>query len=184
EAERAVITLPLGVLQRGSVRFDPALPRWKQEAIGALAMGPVIKVALLFDERHWPADLAFLHARGQPVPTFWRPLPSRAPSLVGWAASRDAEKLRGKNAVAAAVRSISAALGKRIKPRDALVFDWQRDPFAHGAYSWVPVGALKAQRTLAQPVAETLFFAGEAAHFEGGCGTVHGAIETGIGAAR
>jgi monoamine oxidase len=183
QAERAVITLPLSLLQRGSVRFDPRLPRWKERAIEALAMGPVVKVALLLDEAPWPADLAFLRARGMPVPIFWRPLPSRVPAIIGWASSRQAERLRRKDAVAEAVRSLSAALGKRVRPRDALVFDWQRDPLALGAYSWVPVGAMKAQRALAEPVARTLFFAGEAAHFLGACGTVHGALETGTRAA-
>src|SRR3989442_4095327 len=117
------------------------------------------------------------------VPAFWRSLPSRAPVLVGWAASRDALALRGKSAVAAAVRSLRHALGRPVRPLDARVFDWQKDPFSLGAYSWVPVGALKEQRKLAQRVGP-LFFAGEATHFDGACGTVHGAIETGLRAAR
>ena len=62
------------------------------------------------------------------------------------------------------------------------MFDWQRDDLARGAYSWVPVGALPAQRALARAVGP-LFFAGEASHFDGACGTVHGAIETGERAA-
>jgi hypothetical protein len=52
-----------------------------------------------------------------------------APALTGWAAGRNAERLRGKDAAAEAVRSLSLALRKRIKPRDALVFDWQKDPY-------------------------------------------------------
>jgi monoamine oxidase len=47
----------------------------------------------------------------------------------------------------------------------------------------VPVGALEQQRALARRVGP-LHFAGEATHFEGACGTVHGAIETGLRAAR
>ena len=182
EGRRAIVTLPLGVLQAGAVRFEPRLPGWKSSAIAALAMGPVVKVALLFDRPHWPDDLAFLHAHGQPVPTFWRPLPSRAPTLVGWAASRNAEALRGKDAVDAALRSLSAVLKKRLKPVRALAFDWQEDELSRGAYSWVPVRAMKAQRALADRVGP-LHFAGEATDFEGACGTVHGAIATGIRAA-
>src|SRR4051812_787713 len=181
-ARRAIVTLPLGVLQEGTVRFDPPLPRWKQKAIEALAMGPVVKIALLFARPAWPEDLGFLHAHGEPVPTFWRPLPSRAPAIVGWAAGRDADALRGKDAVALAVRSLSSALGVRVRPIRALTCSWQDDDLARGAYSWVPVGALDAQRTLAKPVGP-LHFAGEATHFAGACGTVHGAIETGLRAA-
>lgn len=182
EARAAIVTLPLGVLQARAVRFHPPLPRWKEECIDGLAMGPVVKVALLFNRPHWPEDLLFLHARGEAVPTFWRPLPSRAPALVGWAASRNADALRRRDAAAVAVESLRNALGSRLTPSRALVFDWQADPLARGAYSWVPVGALKAQRLLARPVGP-LHFAGEATHFEGACGTVHGAIETGLRAA-
>src|SRR5206468_3378975 len=67
ESERALITVPLGVLQKGIPRFDPPLPEWKQRSISALAMGPVVKVILRFDEPLWPHQLAFLHARDTPV---------------------------------------------------------------------------------------------------------------------
>jgi monoamine oxidase len=46
------------------------------------------------------------------------------------------------------------------------------------------VGGLGAARVLAQPVADTLFFAGEHTDTEGQAGTVHGALETGERAAR
>src|SRR5207245_10225705 len=143
EASRAIVTVPLGVLQAGAVVFEPALPRWKASAIAALAMGPVVKIALLCEERHWPRDLAFLHARGEEVPTFWRPLPSRAPALIGWAASRNADALRGKNPVTVAVRSLSAALGRRVRPIRAVSSDWQKGDLSRGAYRWVAVGAMR-----------------------------------------
>jgi monoamine oxidase len=81
-----------------------------------------------------------------------------------------------------AVESLSQVLGKRLRPLRALAFDWQDDELARGAYSWVPVGAMRAQRELARR-AGPLHFAGEATHFQGACGTVHGAIQTGIRAA-
>jgi monoamine oxidase len=183
EGRRAIVTLPLGVLQGGAVRFEPPLPGWKSSAIAALAMGPVVKVALLFDAPHWPDDLSFLQAHGEAVPTFWRPLPSRAPALVGWAAGRKADALRGKDPLDAALGSLSSVLKKRVQPVRALAFDWQKDELSRGAYSWVPVNSMKAQRALARRVGP-LHFAGEATHFDGACGTVHGAIETGIRAAR
>jgi monoamine oxidase len=174
-AERALVTIPLDLLQRETVRFTPELPKWKLKAIHDLAMGPVVKVALLFDEPQWPRDLAFLHARSQPVPVFWRIHPR---ALMAWASSRKAMAL--VDPVEQAVASLSAALGRKVKPRDALVMDWR---FTALAYSWVPVGALEQQRALAKPVGR-LHFAGEATDYEGNCGTVHGAIESGLRAAR
>lgn len=57
--------------------------------------------------------------------------------------------------------------------------DWSSDPFTRGAYSYVPAGALAAREALAQPVADTLYFAGEATELNGHSATVHGAIASG-----
>jgi monoamine oxidase len=68
---------------------------------------------------------------------------------------------------------------------DAAYFhDWQTDPFSRGAYSYGAVGSDDAQQTLATPVENTLFFAGEATDATGHNGTVHGAIASGRRAAR
>ncbi|HSS38780.1 MAG TPA: FAD-dependent oxidoreductase, partial [Polyangia bacterium] len=75
-------------------------------------------------------------------------------------------------------RAVAAAL------EDARVFDWANDPFARGAYSWVPVGALDAPAALAMPAGDCLHFAGEATDVGGDPGTVHGALATGARAAH
>ena len=62
--------------------------------------------------------------------------------------------------------------------------DWTLDPLARGAYSYVGVGGLNARLTLAEPLEDTLFFAGEATSNDGQGGTVNGAFETGERAAR
>jgi len=45
------------------------------------------------------------------------------------------------------------------------------------------VGGVEVPRQFGEPVAETLFFAGEATNAEGHTGTVHGALATGYRAA-
>jgi monoamine oxidase len=52
-----------------------------------------------------------------------------------------------------------------------------------GAYSYVPAGAMPARRKLAEPVADSLYFAGEHTDLVGYGGTVHGAIASGLRAA-
>ncbi|MFF2370786.1 FAD-dependent oxidoreductase [Agromyces sp. NPDC058110] len=54
--DRAVVTLPLGVLQTDQVRFEPVLPRPYQLAISQLGMGVLDVVWLAFDEPFWRAD--------------------------------------------------------------------------------------------------------------------------------
>jgi monoamine oxidase len=62
--------------------------------------------------------------------------------------------------------------------------DWQADPFSRGAYSYVAVGGFDAPGLLARPLADTLFFAGEATDIGGQNGTVQAAIASGKRAAR
>jgi monoamine oxidase len=62
------------------------------------------------------------------------------------------------------------------------VFDWQADPFSRGAYCYIPVGGMDLPTKLAEPVANTLFYAGEATDAMQ-MGTVAGALASGYRAA-
>ena len=200
-AKRAIVTLPLGVLQQpqrapGAVRFIPALSA-KREALKGLAPGPVIKAVLRFRTSFWESaerglyrNVAFFHPREAAFPTFWTALPVRAPVMVAWAAGPKAVRLADAakpRIIEDALSSLAALFGDaesiRAELEGAWVHDWQRDPFAHGAYSYVVVGGGKARAQLAEPLMGTLFFAGEAADTEGEAGTVAGALQSGMRAA-
>jgi monoamine oxidase len=56
EAPRALITLPLGVLQARDVGFIPELPHEKVSAVEHLAMGKVLRVTLCFREAPWASN--------------------------------------------------------------------------------------------------------------------------------
>jgi monoamine oxidase len=201
-APQAIVTLPIGVLQLPAqsphaVRFDPVL-RGKQEALSGIAAGPVIKVLLKFRESFWEdisngrfRDAAFFHAPGASFPTFWTPLPIRAPVLVAWCAGPNATRLAGlgeSQIVKRALDSLTELLGDRAlvmsQLRGAHVHDWQADPFACGAYSFVTAGGSGARQALAKPLQDTLFFAGEAADTQGEAATVAGALQSGEHAAK
>lgn len=192
-APRVLITLPLGVLQAGSVAFAPPLVQ-KDEALRLLSMGPVIRVSLCFQNKFWEddkhtRDLSFLFTDNEYFPTWWTSNPLPYPILTGWAAGRYAGALTGKSA--AQITAIAMAeLGRMLemdftnKLQAAFTHDWQMDPFARGAYSFGNVGGADAGRLLAEPISGTLFFGGEATNFEGHNGTVNGAISSGIRAAE
>lgn len=208
QASRMVITLPLGLMQApstvaGAVRFIPELSE-KENAARSLMMGHVIKVTLRFREAFWeqhqlPAkegpqslmDLCFIHSATEAVPTWWTQLPVRVPVLVGWAGGPAAEELGQRDEQIIIDRALSSLSSIVAIPKSriadlldaAYAHNWNRDPFTRGAYSYVPSGGLNAQAELAQPVGDTLFFAGEATNTEGHNGTVHGAIATGLRAA-
>lgn len=102
-----------------------------------------------------------------------------APLMVGWAGGTRAEQLPALSRILAVPRKLT---------EDSLVefyyHDWANDPFSLGAYSYIPVGGLDAQAELAEPVENTIYFAGEAANTMGHQGTVHGAIQSGLRAAQ
>ena len=48
EARAVIVAVPVGVLAKDMIRFDPLLPDWKRQAIDDLPMGSCNKVALAF----------------------------------------------------------------------------------------------------------------------------------------
>ncbi|SVC24005.1 uncharacterized protein METZ01_LOCUS276859, partial [marine metagenome] len=92
-----VVTVPLGVLQAGTIHFQPALPAPKAAAIDSLGMGVMDKVVLRFDEVFWDSEVdLFSHASDSPgrfiewynaVPWTGRPV------LVGFNAGRPADEM-------------------------------------------------------------------------------------------
>ena len=187
-ARRAVITLPLGVLQSGRIRFSPSLLS-KREALKKLASGPVVRVAMRFARPFWQArapGVAFFHNPEAPFPTFWTPLPMRAPLLTAWAGGPKATRLSGsseRNLLAQALGSVRSVFRDAPVPDCAYVQDWAQDPFALGGYSYVLVGGENARAQLAAPLEDTLYFAGEATEADEP-GTVAGALASGRRAAR
>jgi len=184
-ARAAVVTLPLGVLQAGSVKFDPPLAK----DLTRLVSGPVIRVAMRFREAFWQErhpGVAFYHSPDAPFPTFWTPLPMHAPLLTAWAGGPKAAALTGsgeEKLLQHAVASVKSVHGRIPRVEAYLVQDWRADPFAHGGYSYMRVGGKGAREALRQPLEETLFFAGEATDAEE-AGTVAGALRSGERAAR
>ncbi|HET9164620.1 MAG TPA: NAD(P)/FAD-dependent oxidoreductase [Candidatus Angelobacter sp.] len=195
-APRAIITLPLGVLKSNNVVFSPALLE-KQNAMSFLEMGPVIRVSLCFQEKFWEhdpkmADLSFLFTDDPQFPTWWTSNPLPSPILTGWAAGPNAKAHTGRSKneiVTSAVQSLVRIM--KISQSDlerqitgSFTHDWQTDPLSRGAYSYAAVGGMDAAAKLAEPVANTLYFAGEATNADGYNGTVHGALATGLRAAE
>lgn len=190
QADRVIVTLPLGVLKSGRVRFTPALPAAKQEAIAALGMGLLDKVLLEFPEPFWPLEMTNFgfasERRGEFPETLNGLVISGKPYLMTFVAGSVARRLEAlsDSEVVGRVREVYAHMfGVEIpKPSNQLVTRWATDPWSLGSYSYQPVGVTEdARQTLAAPF-DRVFFAGEATiaeHFA----TVHGAYISGRRAA-
>jgi monoamine oxidase len=190
-AIRAVIALPLGVLQSKNVPFSPE-PAVSLAAIRKLAMGTATRITLVFRERFWETsipDLSFLIAQDQTPPTWWTSAPDPSPTLTGWIAGPKAitgALHTGPALHDAALATLATIFHRSDLPAlliDSQFHDWQSDPFSLGAYSYAPAGALRASSDLAVPIQSTLYFAGEHTDTTGHWGTVHAALRSGLRAA-
>ncbi len=135
-------------------------------------------------------NMGFLFSRDPDVPTWWAKLDSRM--LTGWAGGPNGLRLSAYSdaeftdrAVAALARILGIERRKiEEQLESAHTHDWVADPYCRGGYSYLAVGGEDAPRRLAAPLADTLFFAGEATEFTGHHGTVNGALASGTRAAN
>jgi monoamine oxidase len=192
-ARRAVVTLPIGVLQGDTPVFSPDLPPWKKDAIQSLKMGRVVVVHFLFDTWFWRDAVPGLpgwSAQGGRV-SFWDPHPAGtgAPVLLGWITGTAAQELSdlgeeaGRERALGWVEEAFPSSGARKRLAWSSLRDWIRDPYTLGSYSYTRPGGFLARSVLATPI-EGLHFAGEATapppHYQ----TVHGAYLSGRRVAR
>jgi monoamine oxidase len=191
-AEKAVVTIPLGVLKQKSVKFEPPLPAWKQSAVDRLAMGVLNKVYMKFPAVFWGKRAETFVYFGEHVGE-WSDWLSFVPytnepvimAFHGGAKGRALEKLTDEQIVAGAMKTLRAMFGSDIpNPSGYLITRWGSDPFSVGSYSYIPPFASgKDYDALFKPVDDVLFFAGEATSREYPS-TVHGAYLSGIAAAE
>ncbi len=173
-ARAAIVTVSTGVLAAGGIAFDPPLPATTRDAIHALPLGLLTKIAFRADEPTLPdlppfASLrrAVAHDHDRPMSFVSRPFGdpvliafcggARAWEMVGDPAQAEAEA-RAEAATVFGAEG-AAALGR------ATVTRWAEDPLFRGAYSHAVPGAQAARSALATPLADgRLVFAGEACH--------------------
>lgn len=200
ESRAAMITLPLGVLQKGDVVFDEPLPRSKLDAIQSLNPGKVFKMISRFRAKHggksfWPEGMAFLTS-ALDSQLHWPTSPQRRHGqwhLLTHLVGGDVADRFGQHAnpPQAMLNQLVHMFGnERIRElfERAEWHSWHADQYSRSGYSAFPnVAEGDAREVLGRPVADTLFFAGEAVGVKGQPGkvaSVHGAIESGIQCAR
>lgn len=193
QCEHAVITVPLGVLKAGSITFSPALPAEKIAAIKRIGYGQYEKLALKFPRCFWPTEpqrFSYLPGTQPELFTSWLNMVPYCgePVLVASHAgsrARLTNRWDDETIIHEGMTVLRKLFGPHIpEPVAHIRTGWEADPFSRGSYSFSQVGGqLGDRRTLAEPIADRLFFAGEAVHSRY-FGTVHGAYETGIRAAR
>lgn len=188
-ADKVVVTLPLGVLQAGTVSFTPRLPDRKHAAIQSLRMGLLDIAALRFDHAFWPEDADLIGVAAERHAWFRNLRPVTGENVLAHHAvgddARSLAALDDKTLAAHLHGALRSAFGPSIPMPEAMLrSNWSHDSYTFGSYSHVPPGGKsKAFKMLAKPVAERLYFAGEATSRRYRA-TVHGAWLTGVREAR
>ncbi|PWW72164.1 hypothetical protein C7212DRAFT_228477 [Tuber magnatum] len=205
DADKVVITVPLGVLKAGTVTFEPPLPDWKSGAIERLGYGLLNKVILVYDVPFWDVENDMVGLLRDPLgdPTiqesyesnrgrfymFWNcTKASGKPTLVALMAG-DAATQTELESDDTLINEATTALSKMYSdrsvplPTETIVTRWQKDPYSRGSYSFVGSEATADDYDMmSKPVGNSLYFAGEAS-----CraypATVHGAYISGLQAA-
>ncbi len=186
--DAVIITVPLGVLKAGTIRFDPPLSKDRTTRISRMGFSAFEKAFVTLDR---PFEIGAINV-----------------SVTGanpWCNLIDLSSVAGKPAVLAycggddARRAIAA---KDAQNRDWLLANvrtaagdaslsatgfrmsrWLTDPFSRGSYSFPALDARpEDHRTLGRPEGPSLFFAGEACSDHPS--TVHGALMSGLAAAK
>jgi monoamine oxidase len=199
-AKQALVTVPLGVWQSNPeaaahIQFSPPLPD-KQAAAQQMGFGPVIKFLLEFKTAFWEEPvvaeayqmerLGFLFSDAS-IPTWWTQLPNRTPVLTGWLAGPKAAQLKYISETELLDQALGTLAYLFHMPKATVqeqlnvgrVVNWAIDPFALGAYAYATVETALARNVLSEPVAATLFFAGEALYEGPEMGTVEAALVSG-----
>ncbi|HEU6442434.1 MAG TPA: NAD(P)/FAD-dependent oxidoreductase [Microvirga sp.] len=188
QAKAAIVTTPMAVLQAGAIRFAPALPTPVREAIHGFRPGVYEHVIL-----HWPGSpfqgpdrLATLTGTRRSPPGlltriddtpfhfFELDLPhaARFDRRDAHAPARFAREVLAEHFGARAIRNLSVMHATA----------WRNDPWSRASWAVVPPGLASIRDALKAPVAERIWFAGEALS-RAQWGTAGGAWEEGERAA-
>lgn len=171
-ARACILTVSTGVLASGAIRFTPALPDWKEEAIANVPMGLLLKVGLMFDgARFGMGNSQFLsHRITDPIPApacYFLTFPTGHDYVTGFIGGQFAWDL-AKGGEAAlidfALEKFVSMVGSEARGRlqASAVTRWDNNPLTMGAYSHARPGHFTARADLERPLQERLFFAGEA----------------------
>lgn len=184
-ADKVLITVPIKMLQKDYIKFEPALPEEKIKAINKEQMSDGLKVFIEFSERFYPdillMDSVLYNLRGGDYLYY--------DSTVGKDTSKNVLGLfvDGEKATQYTSLENDAVIEYVLDELDRIfdgqatqfyikhvVQNWSKEPFIQGTYSH----RKSSVKTLSAPIASKIYFAGEAMNPNGKTIAVHGASES------
>ncbi|XP_065741945.1 lysine-specific histone demethylase 2 isoform X2 [Phocoena phocoena] len=194
-AQKVLVTVPLALLQKGSLQFNPPLSDKKMKAINSLGAGIIEKIALQFPYRFWDSKVQGADFFGHVPPSaskrglfavFYDMDPQKQHSVLMSVIAGEAvaavKSLEDKQVLQQCMATLRELFKEQEVPDPTKYFvtRWSTDPWIQMAYSFVKTGGSgEAYDILAEEIQGTIFFAGEATnrHFPQ---TVTGAYLSGV----
>ncbi len=193
-ADKVIVTASIGMLKSGRLVFDPPLPAAKQAAIRNIGYGGGVlnKIAIRFPNAFWPNSEARNICLPSPIArrgifSNWTSLNSLTgqPILLSFSSGANGVRierdLSDSEILTEAMGNLRTLFGSKLPaPINYSVTRWLSDPWALGSYSYAQAGADDhvARLDYAEPVHDSIYFAGEATDLEE-FGTVHAALLSG-----
>jgi lysine-specific histone demethylase 1B len=182
-ASKVIITVPITVLKEGDITFSPSLPLRKTQSFQQLGMEAGTKAFIRFSNKFTNANIMGGEVcAAYALSSYQRD--SEDLVLMGFLMGDQAKTLSDLGE-AATLQALLAELDTMFDGQASAAYvdhffqDWYQEPYIRGAYSYPLVGSNEnTRKNIAEPVADKLFFAGEATNLNGHHQTVHGAVET------
>ncbi|KAI8582496.1 hypothetical protein K450DRAFT_206140 [Umbelopsis ramanniana AG] len=176
EADYAISTFSLGVLQHNDVTWSPKLPEWKRVGLFGFHMATYLKLFLAWEDQFWDNNQYTVYAdpanRGYYKQVTWQNFNAFTPkndttNIFFVTVTQDqAYRLEAmsdndiKKEVTEVVRSM---YGSHIKePTHMYVPRWHSDPLYRGTYSNWPIGELEEHHLNMKAPVGRVWFTGEA----------------------
>lgn len=173
EARACIVTVSVGVLASGSLRFSPELPAARQEALAQVPMGLLERIGLQFEGggRFGLSEngvLTLLKQDPPPAPQCHFTTYASGHDVIvgyvggsfGWELGRAGPEAAIDFALEEFVSAVGSGARRRFKRGQ--FSDWGRNPLTLGAYSAARPGGHAGRAVLAEPLGDRVFFAGEA----------------------
>ncbi|KAL7382463.1 hypothetical protein ABVT39_022906 [Epinephelus coioides] len=194
-AQKVLVTVPLTLLQKNFIQFNPPLPERKLKAIHSLGAGIIEKIALQFPYRFWDNKIQGADYFGHIPPSpdkrgmfsvFYDMEPQGKQAVLMSVITGDAvptvRDMEDKEVVDECMKVLRELFKEQEvpEPLNFFVTHWGKDMWSQMSYSFVKTGGSgEAYDILAEDVQGKVFFAGEATnrHFPQ---TVTGAYLSGV----
>lgn len=171
-AKTCLITVSTGVLAAEKISFNPPLPPEKQQAINDVPMGLLVKIPLQFNDTKFGLNannwLTYDIPNNVPAQAcYFLSWPFNFNLMIGFIGGEfgwEVSKAGPAPGVDFALNELVKIFGSEVRKKfiKGHMTDWATNPLTLGAYGAVKPGKFEARNNIAEPMADRVFFAGEA----------------------